>query len=281
VDSTVRGTLKAPGLSIDLGAVSAIYLRPYDSRELPEVADAGPTSEIWRHAVNIQETLITWAEVTPALVVNRPSAMAANGSKPYQAAWIRSLGFQIPETLVTTDPESAREFWLEHHDVVYKSLSGVRSVVSRLTAQHAARFEHISTCPTQFQQYVSGTDYRVHVVGEEVFACQVISEADDYRYSSEPVGLQACDLAGELAERCQALAAEMNLPVAGIDLRRTPEGEWYCFEVNPSPGFSYFQESTGQPIAEAVARLLLSPSDAGSTESAIQRISDSAARRSE
>jgi len=46
------------------------------------------------------------------------------------------------------------------------------------------------------------------------------------------------------------------LAVAGIDLRRTPEDEWYCFEVNPSPAFSFYEEATHQPIAEAIAALL-------------------------
>jgi D-alanine-D-alanine ligase-like ATP-grasp enzyme len=43
---------------------------------------------------------------------------------------------------------------------------------------------------------------------------------------------------------------------AGLDLKVTPEGEVFCFEVNPSPGFSYFEQATGQPIARAVARHL-------------------------
>jgi hypothetical protein len=48
----------------------------------------------------------------------------------------------------------------------------------------------------------------------------------------------------------------MNLPVAGIDLRRSPDDEWFCLEVNPSPAFSYYQAHAGLPISEAIARLL-------------------------
>jgi D-alanine-D-alanine ligase-like ATP-grasp enzyme len=48
----------------------------------------------------------------------------------------------------------------------------------------------------------------------------------------------------------------MRLHVAGIDLRRTPDGEWYCFEVNPSPAFLYYETATGLPIAAAIARIL-------------------------
>ena len=46
------------------------------------------------------------------------------------------------------------------------------------------------------------------------------------------------------------------LDFAGIDLRITPDGETYCFEVNPSPAYSAFEEATGQPISLALARYL-------------------------
>jgi D-alanine-D-alanine ligase-like ATP-grasp enzyme len=48
----------------------------------------------------------------------------------------------------------------------------------------------------------------------------------------------------------------MGLELAGIDLRIRPNGEVVCFEVNPSPAFSYYEERTGLPIAAAVARHL-------------------------
>jgi hypothetical protein len=39
-------------------------------------------------------------------------------------------------------------------------------------------------------------------------------------------------------------------------LKVTPDDEVYCFEVNPSPAFSYYEGNTGQPISRAVARHL-------------------------
>ena len=44
----------------------------------------------------------------------------------------------------------------------------------------------------------------------------------------------------------------LNLPLCGIDLKVTPEGIYYCFEVNPSPAYTYYEEQTGQPIAQAI-----------------------------
>jgi len=260
VGSGVEGMLCVKGERIEFDAVSAVYPRPYDSRDLPVIAEAGHNSEAWQHALAVQDILNSWTEITPALVVNRPAAGEANGSKPYQSLSVESLGFYIPDTLITTDPEIALEFWRRHQRVIYKSLSGIRSIVSHLTDEHMPRFQDVASCPTQFQQYVPGIDYRVHLVGDEVFACRILSDADDYRYSKR-VDMQACELPEEIDAQCRRLIASMNLLIAGIDLRCTPENEWFCFEVNPSPGFTYFQGMTGQPIADAIARLLASAPD--------------------
>jgi hypothetical protein len=256
----IQGCIRTWCEKIDLSDITAAYLRPYDSRRLPQIAASGVNSPAWQHAIAFDDTLLCWAEITPALVINRPAAMAPNGSKPYQLEQIRSLGFKVPETLVTTDPEAVRAFWQHHGNVIYKSVSGVRSKVSRLGAEHLQRLGQVSWCPTQFQQYVPGRDYRVHVVGTEVFASEVISDADDYRYAGqdeETTEIRACRIPGEVEERCWVMAKAIGLPLCGIDLRRTPDNEWYCFEVNPSPGFSYYQQATGQPISNAIARLLI------------------------
>ena len=241
----------------DLSEVTAVYLRPYDSRQVPAVAREGPASPAWRHASAVDHVLAAWSELTPALVVNRLGAMASNNSKPYQQEQLRKLGFAVPETLITTDPEAAREFWEQHEDVIFKSIGATRSIVSRMTPAHAERLSDVGFCPTQFQRYISGTDHRVHVVGEEVFACEVLSSADDYRYPGQhTVDLRACRIPRDVEDRCRFAASALGLHVAGIDLRRTPEGEWYCFEANPSPAFTFYENRTGQPIARAIASIL-------------------------
>jgi glutathione synthase/RimK-type ligase-like ATP-grasp enzyme len=263
VTGEVAGVLHMADERLDLQRVKAVYLRPYDTRELPSVVGADSGGAAMLHALAVQDMMLSWSELTPALVLNRPNDMAANNSKPHQAQWIESLGFKIPCTLLTTDAEAALQFWRRHGTVIYKSMSGIRSIVSRVTEAHTARFDDIASCPTQFQQYIAGSEYRVHVVGETVFACRIVSAADDYRYSTESVDMQICDLPGDVAERCRSLARAMQLPLAGIDLRRTGDGRWYCLEVNSSPGFTYFEHRTGQPIARAIAQLLMSGGAAG------------------
>lgn len=257
INGGVEGVLRLGTAEVELGKITAAYLRPYDSARLPEVADAPP--EVAARAASFDDAMLCWSELTSARVVNRPSAMASNQSKPHQLALIHAQGFRVPETLVTTNAVEVEAFWARHGEIIYKSMSGVRSIVSRVTPQHRARFCRLAHSPTQFQQWIPGRDVRVHVAGEEVFACEVGSSAIDYRYprnEEEAPQIAACCLPGEVAVRCRQLAASLGLDLAGIDLRCTPEGEWYCFEVNPSPAFTFYAEAIGQPIDDAVARLL-------------------------
>lgn len=259
VGEGVRGHVRVASETIDLGGVTGVYFRPHDWRRLPRFAQSQPGRADWDTAARIDAALAAWAEITDALVVNRPSDMISNASKPYQAILIRSVGFDTPETLITTDADVVRAFVERHPAVVYKSTSAVRSIVARLTPDRLARIDDVRWCPTQFQEMVPGTDYRVHVVGTEVFACSITSDAVDYRYAGRDGGttvIQAESIAEDLAERCVNLAGACRLPVCGIDLRLAHDGRWYCFEVNPSPAFTFYQAATGQAIDGAIARML-------------------------
>ncbi len=255
----LKGCLSFKGCTVDLMDVSAAYLRPYDARQLAPIARAGPGSSEWLHAERLDALLWTWADLAPGCIVSRPSAMGATSSKPYQAARILAAGFAVPDTLVTTDRDAVLDFWERHGVVVYKSISGVRSIVSRLTREHCGRLSDVAFCPTQFQEYVAGVDHRVHVVGEAVFCSRIESTADDYRYGDPDGGatvVAPVELPDDCVRRCRALAAALGLPVAGIDLRVTADGVWYCFEVNPSPAFTFYDREPGYPIAGAIAALL-------------------------
>jgi hypothetical protein len=271
-DPDLHATAFVSGKRLPLDDVSAVYWRAYDVRRLPGMAaedgedgrdgrdgrDDGPPQAM-AHA--LEQGLVAWLEVADARVVNRPSSMASNNSKPYQATVLREHGFEVPETLITTDPQAVLRFWTDHGAVIYKSISGARSVVSRVTAAHVPRLEHVVWCPTQFQQYVPGLDVRVHVVGDDVFACEVLSDADDYRYpggTGGSVEIRASRLPGDIAARCIAVTRALGMHLSGIDLRLAPDGRWFAFEVNPSPGFTYYEDHTGQPITSALAGLLTS-----------------------
>lgn len=254
---TFGWTCPEPGAPSDLvlSAVHSAYVRPYDDSQLPELTERLASPSYDEQVRRFHESMLTWLEVTSALVVTRSSAQASNTSKPFQQRLLRQVGFATPATLVTTDPAAARAFVRRHGEVVYKSVSSVRSVVSRLGPDELGRLDDVAGCPTMLQAYVPGIDHRVHVVGDRVFACVVGSAADDYRYDTT-ASRSAVALAAEVSERCVAAARHLALPFAGIDLRLTPDGRWVCFEANPSPGFPYYEQDGRTDIADAVADLL-------------------------
>ena len=252
--AAVTGILRQAARSIALEDIRSTYLRPYDWRRLHDQNAPGDARR--SHALAVEAALIAWAGSTSALVVNHPAAMASNESKPYQLELIRAAGFAVPPTLVTTDPRTALAFRARHGTLIYKSVSGIRSRVTQLSAVRAESLHDIAWCPTQFQRRIDGVDHRVHVVGDVVFASRVESGADDYRYAALRPVITATTLPSDVERRCLQLSAALELPLAGIDLRVTPDGEWYCFEVNPSPAFTYYECATGQPIAAAIAHLL-------------------------
>jgi glutathione synthase/RimK-type ligase-like ATP-grasp enzyme len=237
------GKLRWSGEELPVEEIRGIYLRPGEP----------PTGHVLAAAA-----MSALASFVCAPVVNRPVAGRSNWSKPFQSQLLARAGFAIPDTLLTTDPTAAADFIARHDRVVYKSISGVRSIVALVDRHHPDRLEDVRSGPVQFQRWIDGTDVRVHVVGDRVFATAVESADIDYRYPAGEGGLSMApvEIPDPIAQRLVAFAREQGLLLAGADLRVTPDGEWYAFEVNPSPGFSFYEDTTGQPIAAAIADLL-------------------------
>lgn len=261
----LTGKLETPEAQVQLSDFRGAYLRPADPTRIPAVSERGPGSREFHHAVQVHDALRLVTELCAMTVVNSLRAMASNSSKPYQARQIERVGFSTPPTLLTTTPEAVATFAKQNGEMIYKSISGVRSIVAKLDDHTKSRLGHVNACPTQFQKWIAGVDFRVHVIGDAIFATRIDSDATDYRYATktgQAPRLTPTRLSADEESRCRQLARSLGLLVAGIDLRLTPEGNWVCFEVNPSPAFTYYAEN--EAMAEALSALLLNPpGDAG------------------
>jgi RimK-like ATP-grasp domain len=204
--------------------------------------------------------LAAWLNNLPCRVANRPSAAMSNRSKPFQALQIRNCGFAIPETLVTNDPQAVRQFYKElDGKVIVKSISGVRSIVRVVSSQHLERLPLLRNGPSQFQAFIAGDDIRVHVVGDQCFATRIRCASVDYRFAwQEGISLkmEPAILSSEITSQCLRLTAKFGLTLAGIDLKESAAGEYYCFEVNAAPVFPYYESLTHQPVSRALGEFL-------------------------
>lgn len=264
-DGACRGALRVAGQTLPLERFSGIYLRTIDAVSLPELGKDEGRRSAWdaplatARAHAWADMLTQWTEVAPQRVANRLSATLSNFSKPGQLQAIRAAGFAVPETLVTNEPAAVRAFLARHGKAIYKSTSSVRSIVRMLDDAALARLDQVRVLPTQFQEFIPGENLRVHVVGDAVFAARIVSEAVDYRYAGRDgldVEMAECALPPDVAERCIALSRRLALPFCGVDFKVQPDGRYVCFEVNPSPAYSYYQEQTGLPMSDALVRYL-------------------------
>ncbi len=258
-DSIPEGSIAGPDWTVDLDELTGVYVRFLGSDgRLPPPNIAPASAPAIHHEADTG--LMAMLEDLPCPVVNRLGGGMSNNSKAYQALLLRKCGLLVPPTLVTNDPLAALQFYEDHgRDVIYKSLSGIRSIVRRLEAQQLSRLELLRHGPAQFQSFIPGENVRVHTVGDRLFATRVHTEAVDYRYArrdGQDVSMEPTTLPSAVEEACLRVARGLDLLLTGIDLKETPEGEYYCFEVNPCPGFIYYERQTGQPISTALADLL-------------------------
>lgn len=255
------GLLSAPGVKLALEDISAIYLRPHNFLNLPDFQEGRASPGEIAQATRFEQAMIAFCDNSDGFIVNRPVSMISNTSKPYQSLIIEQSGFLVPKTILTTDPAAAREFVSRHGRAIYKSISSERSIVSQVSQDDLDRLDEVENCPTQFQAFVEGVDVRVHVIGGRVIAHRLRSPADDYRFDRS-TQIEPWILPHDVADHCIALSRQLGLHLAGIDLRLTPARTWVCFEVNPSPGFTYF-DGMSDDIATATADLLVGASRLG------------------
>ena len=252
-DGKVSGSLDTGSRRTPMEEVQAVFDRAdsTSARPGPDGRPRGPGPDL---------LLAEFVDHVTALVVNPASAQASNASKPYQYGAIRAAGLAVPKTLVTSDPDAARDILDDHPEgVIYKSVSSVRSKVSLLDAAAAGRLDDVRSGPVQLQEYVAGQDVRVHVIAGEAFARAVTSTASDYRYpqtDAEAPRIGPFTLPDAVRDACVNLADRLGLYLAGLDLRRRPDGRWVCFEANPQPAYTFYEPAHDDHVTPALVRLL-------------------------
>ena len=211
------------------------------------------------------QALLGLFDSLPCTWVNPPGKDEAAHRKTLQWAVAAEVGLELPRTLVTNDPAEARGFVAEVGlgHVVFKaflaSLDAWRE--TRLVrAAELAQLDAVRYAPVIFQELVRGPDLRVTIVGNDVLAAEIDATASSYPVDMRMVvgesTVRPVELPADLVAALRALMARLGLRYGAVDLRRTPEGRYVFFEVNPAGQWLFVEERTGLPITERVAGLL-------------------------
>jgi ATP-grasp ribosomal peptide maturase len=257
------GELVTASRRADIGTVRSAYWRrpsPYLFPGLDE-QDAAFAAAQARHGLGG-----VLAALPGCLYVNHPHRVSAAEYKPVQLATAAQMGFTVPPTMITSDPDAARAFIRSVGSAVYKPLrlttyridGRARSIwVDSVDASEID--DRVAGTAHLFQQKVAKVaDVRVTVVGDRMFCVRIDSDDGlldwraDYSQLSYSVVTSPDGMVGALRDYLD----RFGLVFGCFDFALDHQGGWHWLELNPGGQWAWMQEPTGLPMAAAFADLL-------------------------
>jgi glutathione synthase/RimK-type ligase-like ATP-grasp enzyme len=271
---------------IDLESVKSVWFR----RPTPSVAHDEVADEVARNYIAQECKLFmhdAWNAMDCFWLPAPPPVIRKAEYKASQLRLAGSLGFELPPTLFTNNPEDFIDFYQQHNgNVISKipssSLYGFigtqfnryTQVVSKRDLVHARGIE---LCPMIFQAYVpKRVELRITVVGKDVFAAEIHSQHSNHtrhdwrRYDRYQTPYFEHDLPRHLQNLCVRLVERLGLCYGAIDMVLTPDGRYVFLEINPNGQYLWIEQMTGLPISDAICDLLIS--GAGRHQAARQEV---------
>ena len=199
-----------------------------------------------------------------------PMVIARAELKASQLALAGALGFELPPTLFTTEPDDFLEFHRRHDGRIVSKLVGpafnrcfgpeMGRYTELVSAREVGYADSVRFVPSIFQAYVAKLlELRITVVGEQVFAAEIHSQAtrrtrhDWRRYDLAHTPHRPHELPVDIERLCRRLVQRLGLCYGAIDMVLTPEGHYVFLEINPNGQFLWIEELTALPISDAIA----------------------------
>jgi glutathione synthase/RimK-type ligase-like ATP-grasp enzyme len=274
-----RSLLLLPGGDwLESSRVRSVWYRKPHPHVFPQRLPAG--QKAFARAES-REACKSLYDALPCLWVSHPSAITAAENKARQLRLARTIGFSIPRTLITNDPDAVRAFFDEcRESVVYKALSrayltsedpdgiGITPIshyvyTSLLRRHHLDDLDSLRLAPGVFQERIEKSyDIRVTVVGDTAFAAALPSRerdeanADWRRRFEDGARWHSHKLPKDVDARCRALTRRLGLNYGSVDLILTHRNQYVFLEINPTGEYGWLEAQAGLPISLALADML-------------------------
>lgn len=191
-------------------------------------------------------------------------------NKIYQLELAKSIGFFIPDSIVTNIYSDSLEFYNRNDTncIVKPIKSGiiadkdVPKVVFTNQLKEIPRKEQIEFSPNFFQAHIKKQyDVRVTMVGKKAFAVLIDSQnnADtlvDWRRGEYSLKHSKIELPNEVLEQCISLLKTLNLRFGAIDFILDENGNFIFLEINPNGQWAWIEKQTGYEISNEIVNLL-------------------------
>lgn len=267
-----QGWLQSDGSTIDLTTICGVWWRvkPYT---LGELSGEAPPLTVSFADREWRSTLDSLPVYTPdALWVNPRTSDLMARNKPYQLAKATHIGFSIPQTLISNNPNDATDFLdLKPGEYVYKPLTWYFEPPNHLlftslvdTGQVQEDPDSLRVAPGIFQGRIpKAYELRITVIGEQVFAVRIDSQADektklDWRRRQRALEYSPYHLTKTIEDRIRQMNQRLGLRFGAYDFIVTPEGDIVFLEVNPVGQWLWLEIATGLEMTRALANYLIS-----------------------
>lgn len=215
-------------------------------------------------SLNVQFRDATWVSDYYSLCRAKPKAG--------QLATAQELGFAVPETVMTSSENLARKFVRDHGTCIAKPLAvrfphGKAMYATLVTTEDDLDYAGIAVDPQILQTYIEpATELRVTVVGGEVFAAEVHGgepqrgaggfRVRDWRAGADTFWAAPARVSADLEDKCRQYLAVYGLRFGAFDFVVDRAGVPWFLECNGNGQWLFIEDATGQPISQAMARLL-------------------------
>lgn len=223
--------------------------------------------------VEARQALMGMLYALPALWVNYPPRDTTAMLKLFQLKVAKSVGLNIPDTIVTNEPEVARNFYDKFGgNVIYKLVTelsnfslpkyefphGIPTLPLReIDLEHLEQVKH---GPHLFQQKINKqSDVRITVIGQKIFAANIESQKGhgklDWR-NDYSVPMNKWKLSDEMSEKCLEVLRILGLNYGAFDFCLDRDNQYFFLEVNPAGQYLWLEERTDQNLSKEMALLL-------------------------
>lgn len=261
------GHLRTPGRVIELEEITAVWYRTPRAYQFPaELTPAEKAHANLEAKYGLGGVLMS----LPVLWVNHPARLAAAADKPVQLVAARRGGLAVPDTVVTNEADTAREFATTGKTVTKLLGSntilehGVRKIsFTRLvTDTDLADLRGITVTTHQLQRWVPKfADVRVVVVGEHITAVAIHAGSSqayvDFRADYGHVDYELIDTPEGVSQGVRRLMTELGLRYGALDfVIERDTSQWVFLEINAGGQFGFLEDATGAPLTAQLADLL-------------------------
>ena len=247
--------------SSDIGVGWCQQLPPYFDQPIGEM-ECLQSQNLWAlHSALFEFLPISW--------LNKPSSVVYASNKILQLALAQRIGLTIPRTIVSNQPDQVLHFAVSQ-TIVAKNLAtpwitrneGMQAAYTRIVRNDWLTERAIAFCPIIYQRYHKRRrDYRVIVVGEQVFAAFCVPREHQQEDIRKGVGtgelFSACNFDKETLGKLTILMRELSVEYCAADFMEDINGNLYFLEMNTCGAWWWLDHLYDGAICTAVTDFLV------------------------